>query len=70
MNIGLYVIDSLWMDRLRRESSSEIKSLRVRSGRMNKIPSGFATIIYVATFLLGENYQTPINIIIISIDLT
>ena len=56
------------MDRLKQESSSEIKSLLVRSGRMNKIPYGFGRIIHIATFLLGKNYLTPVNIIIISID--
>ena len=56
------------MDRLRQESSSEIKSPRLRSGGMNKIPYGFGSIIHVATFILGKNYHTPINIIITSID--
>ena len=35
---------------------------------MNKIPYGFGGIIRIATFLLGKNYLTPINIISISID--
>ena len=56
------------MDRLKQESSSEIKSLLVRSGRMNKIPYGFGRIIHIATFFLGKNYLTPVDIIIISID--
>ena len=52
------------------ESSSGIKSLRVRSGGMNRIPYAFASIIHVVMFLLGKNYQTPINDIVISIDPT
>ena len=52
----------MWMDRLRKESSSDFKSLRVRSGGMNRIHYGFASITHVATFLLGKNYHTPVNI--------